>query len=212
MPEDDEQYRRSVRNMLLVLAAVVLTITAALVVSPLVSPVHEQFNSSASVASPYGFTLSVMLNATQLTSAQGLTVTGWMNSTYNQVGNLSAANRWQLGPQGLWTRICTNGWPLGVGVLAGYYTTENFSLGSLVRVPDPLTGCPVSKHAPIYFLLQPHGSIAIVKLDGALAEWDLRTTLGLNGVWLGPQRGGVYTAMVADEWGDVALTHFRVSP
>ena len=123
----------------------------------------------------------------------------------------TAATSWALGPQGLWTKICTNGWPLGVGFMAGYFTPDNYSLGTLVSIPQPLVACPIMANTPGYFLLQPRGSTAIVKLGGSLAEWNLTSVLGLASGKLGVQRGGVYTAVAADEWGDVAIAHFRVS-
>ncbi len=211
MAEDDAAYRRSVRNTVIVIAAVVATIAVALFVPPLVSPAHEQFISTTSVASPYGLSLNLRLNGTQLSEGQGQTIMAWLNSTSIQVANVSATNNWALGPQGLWTRICTNGWPLGVGLMAGYYTTDNYTLGSLVALPMPLVGCPVMIGTPGFFLLQPNGSTAIVKLNGSLAEWNLTSTLGLASSQLGSQRTGVYTAIAADEWGDIAIVHFRVN-
>ena len=199
------------RNTVIVIAAVVVIIAAALLVPPLVSPVHEQFNSTTSVASPYGLSLSLRLNGTQLIAGQGETIMAWVNSTSSQVANVSAASNWALGPQGLWTRICTNGWPLGVGLMAGYYTADNYSLGSLVPLPTPLVGCPIMIGTPSYFLLRPHGSTAIVKLGGSLAEWNLTSTLGLASSQLSSQRGGVYTAIAVDEWGDLVIVHFRVN-
>ena len=209
MSEEDASYRRSVRNTVIVIAAMVLVVAAALSVPQLVSPVHEQFEASASVASPYGFSLNLRLNATQLGAGQGQTITAWLNSTSPQVATISAASDWPMGTDGLWTKLCTNGWPLGVGVMEGYFTAENYSLGSLVRVPMPLIGCPIQSGTPTFFLLQPQGSTAIVKVSGVLAEWNLTSTLGLAGPQLNSSRG-VYTAVAADEWGDVAITHFRV--
>jgi hypothetical protein len=211
MAEVDASYRRSVRNTVIVIVALALTIAAALLVPPILNPIHEQFNNAASVDSPHGFSLTIKLNATQLTPTEGITVTAWINSTSNQIGNISAASHWPVGPQGLWTRICTNGWPLGVGFMAGYFTGDNYSLGSLIHVPMPLFGCPILISTPGFFLLQPHSSTAIVRVNGALAEWNLTSTLGLRSSQLSPQRGGVYTAIAVDEWGDVVLAHFRVS-
>jgi len=211
MAEDDAAYRRSVRNTVIVIAAVVVIIAAALFVPPLVSPVHEQFNGTTSVASPYGVSLNLRLNETQLSAGQGETITAWLNSTSSQVANVSAASNWALGPQGFWTRVCTGGWPLGVGLMAGYYTTDNYSLGSLIPLPAPLMNCPIIMGTPGYFLLQPRGSTAIVKLNGSLAEWNLTVTLGLSGSQLSAARVAVYTAIAVDEWGDLAIAHFRVN-
>jgi hypothetical protein len=96
--------------------------------------------------------------------------------------------------------------------MAGYYTTDNYSIGSLVPLPPPLVSCPITIGTPGYFLLQPRGSAAIVKVNGSLAEWNLASTLGLASSQFGSQRGGVYTAIALDEWGDLAIAHFRVSP
>ncbi len=211
MGQDDAAYRRSVRNTIMVIAVMAVIIAAALFIPPLVSPVHEQFNSATSVASPYGLSLNLKLNGTQLAVGQGEAITAWLNGTSSQVANISAADGWPLGPKGLWTRICTNGWPLGVGFMAGYYTSDNYSLGSLVLVPMPLPPCPEQIGPPSSFLLQSRGSTAIVKLNGNLTEWELTTTLALSGTQPSLQRGGVFTAIAVDEWGDVAVAHFRVN-
>ena len=211
MTADDVSYRRSVRNTIIVIAVMVTVIAAALFMSPLVDPLHEQFNSTTSIASPYGLSLNLRLNGTQLSVGNGERITAWLNSTSSQVASVAAADSWALGPQGLWTRICTNGWPLGVGYMAGYYTTDNYSLGSLVPVPMPVVGCPVQTGAPDYFLFQSRNSTAIVSLNGVLAKWNLAATLAIGGPQLGLQHGGVYTAIAVDEWGDVAVAHLRVN-
>jgi len=208
MTPDDRAYRASVRNMVLVLTAVVITVFAAIFIPPLVYPAHEQFLQISSVNSPYGFSLSLRLNATQSSPGGSLTITGWMNNTSSQVNNVTARNQWSIGPSGLWQRLCTSGWPLGLGVMRGYFTSDNYTLGTLVRFPMPLVGCPVSIYVPNSFLMAPHGSKAIVKVGSAIMEWDLTTTLSFGAT----QPAGVYTAIAADEWGDVAITHFRISP
>jgi len=210
MTEDDASYRRSVRNTVIVIVAMVAVLAAALFVPPLVNPLHEQFNNNSSVVSPYGISLTLRLNGTQAAAGEGELITAWLNSTSSQVANLSAASSWPMGTEGLWTKMCTNGWPLGVGLMAGYYTADNYSLGSLVRIPMPLIGCPMMAGTPGFFLMQPRGSMAIVKVNGALSQWDLTSVLGVASAQLSPQRGGVYTAVAVDEWGDVAIAHFRV--
>ncbi len=212
MAEDDKAYRRSVRNMVFVLAAIVLTVFAAIFIPPIVNPLHEQFNQSGYSDSVYGFRLTILLNATQLASNGGVAVTAWLNNTSSETNNVTAASQWPAGLQGLWTRICTNGWPLGVGVMPGYFTQDNYTRGSLIRVPVPLIGCPVSIYTPTFFLMQPGSSTAIVRLNGVLSDWNLTTTLSLGSAQLSRNAGsGVFTAVAADEWGDVAIAHFRIA-
>lgn len=50
-----------------------------------------------------------------------------------------------------------------------------------------------------------------MKANGNLTEWNLTTTLALPGTEPGLQRGGVFTAIAVDEWGDMAVAHFRVN-
>ena len=202
---DDATYRKNVRNMSLVLAAIVLTIFVALFVPPLIFPPQEQFLTEASVNSPYGFTLSVELNSTSAAVGEMVNISAAISSTSNQVLNISSSRSWGVNQSNLVTRPCTPGWPLGVGVMRGYYDEDNYSLGTLVPIETPVTSCPLPGNSPGYFLLQSHGSMAIVNIRGSLAEWNL----GFSVVFPAGS-SGVYTAVVADEWGDLVLTHFRV--
>jgi hypothetical protein len=210
MSDDDAAYRRSARNMAIILAAVVIVIFAAIFGPQLLNPVHEQLQSSGSVASPYGFALDLRLNDTALRLGSSLSIAAWLNSTSPQPNNVTAASSWSFGPKGLWTRPCTSGWPFGIGVMKGYYSSENYSLGSLVPIPGPLIACPVSSQVPSFFVFRPFGTVALVEVGGTASRWDLRSTLVFSPAF-SPPPSGVYTAVAADEWGDVVLAHFRVS-
>lgn len=208
--EDDRAYSSNVRNMVLVLAAIVIVIFAAIFIPPLLNPIHEQFVPSASTNSAYGFSLNLLLNSTDLPPGGWVSMRAWLNSTSPQIDNITAANQWPVNPNSLRTGNCTLGWPLGVGVLRGYYTTDNYTLGSPVSLPRLVFACPLIAYSPpSYFLLQSHGSTAVVRLSESLAEWDLRIVMPFGGSYA---ETGVYTAVAADEWGDVVVVHFRVGP
>ncbi|MDA4119012.1 MAG: hypothetical protein OK436_00310, partial [Thaumarchaeota archaeon] len=105
--DDDLAYRKSVRNMSFVLAAIVITVFAAIFVPPYIYPQHNVFQSSVTYDSPFGFTLHLRINATSVPNAGAIMLTGWVNSTSSSIENVTAANAWGL-PQGrLWGRICT---------------------------------------------------------------------------------------------------------
>ncbi len=198
--------------MVVVLAAIVLTAFATIFIPPIVNPVHEQFSQTGYSDSVYGFRLNLLLNGTQLAAGHGISVTAWLINTSSGINNVTAASQWPVSLLGLWTRICTNGWPVGVGVMPGYFTTDNYTRGSLIRVPSPLLACPILRDTPAFFLMQPKGSTAIVRLNGVLSDWNLTSTFALGSVQLARnQSGGVFTAVAADEWGDVAIAHFRIS-
>ncbi len=207
---DDIAYRKSVRNMSVVLAAIVLTIFASLFVPPYIYPYHETFQPAVSLNSPFGFTLHLTINSTSVPSGGSVLLTGWLNSTSSSVENVTAANAWALQQSGLWGRICTSGWPIGLGVMKGHFTQDNYTLGYLIPMPRPLVACPVYAQTPPYFLLEPHTSKALVTIGGNPALWDIHTALTFRQYIGSGLQQGVYTAVVADEWGDVLTTNFRV--
>lgn len=208
MDPDDVAYRRSVRNMSLVLAAIVITIFAAIFISPFAFAPPNTFQKSTSLDSVFGFTLHLQINATTAAPGSNLLVSGWLNSSSDSIVNVTAADAWALGPAGLLTRSCAEGWPIGVGVMEGHYTQDNFSSGTLLPLPVPAAHCPYAASAPGYFLLTPHSSQALVDLNGTPQYWVLQSSFSLGTSQLPP---GVYTAVLADEWGDVLTTNFVVS-
>jgi hypothetical protein len=207
MEPDDLAYKKSVRNMSLVLAAIVITIFAAIFVSPYAFPPSDTFQTSATLDSAFGFTLHIQINSTAPASGAALQISGWLNSSSASIDNVTAADSWGSGPGGLWTHACTDGWPIGVGIMQGHYTQDNYTMGTLVQIPMPATYCPVTP-SPTYFLLDPHSSTALVDLNGVPQYWVLQSSYSFP---TGGHPSGVYTAVLADEWGDVVTTNFRVS-
>jgi hypothetical protein len=211
LSDDDVAYRKSVRNTLLVLAVVLLALFAAFVAGPYLTPAQNQFQTEGSVASPLGFILSVRLTATHPAPNGSLGITAWMNSTSNQIENITSGAAWPLNPSYLYGATCTPGWPVGIGIMKGFYSSDNYTQGTLIDVAL-LQPCPRPHPPPSYFLLQPHGSSAVVNLNGTLQFWNLSSTLVLGPG--SPNKtiltAGTYTALTADEWGDVVISHFVV--
>jgi len=75
--------------MSLVLAAIVITVFAAIFVPPYVYPLHNVFRSTVSSDSPFGFTLHLRINTTSVPHAGAIVLTGWVNSTSSSIENLS---------------------------------------------------------------------------------------------------------------------------
>ncbi|MDG6903090.1 MAG: hypothetical protein JRM80_14185 [Nitrososphaerota archaeon] len=208
MDPDDAAYKKSVRNMSLVLAAIVIAVFVSLAVSPYVFPAADTFQPSVSYDSAFGFTLHLMINSTSIPRGGVISLSGWLNSSSSSIDNITASEGWGVGPGGLWTKICTSGWPIGLGVMAGHFTQDNATLGTLIPIPEPLFQCPVQAATPGYFLLGPHSSRALVDLNGIPQYWVLQSGFSLSTSQLAP---GTYTAVIADEWGDVVTTNFAVS-
>jgi hypothetical protein len=205
---DDEVYRRNVKVMSVILAAIVLTVFAAIFIPPVLSPVRKTFPSGVTEGSPFGFLMGMRINATHFASGSSVSISFWLNDTTADYVNLTAADSFQFGE--LWTPPCYGGFPAGVTVMAGYFTQDNVSLGEPLQLPMAAVLCPVNG-PPLAFLFQSHSAAAVVKLDGSLVRWDL---VG-RGVFAGTSTPagtaafrGVYTVVLADEWGDVLVAHF----
>ena len=212
MDSDDIAYRKSVRNMSLVLAAIVITIFAAIFIPPYISPQHDVFQTSTSLAFLSGFALHLQINSTTLQSNGTLLISGWINSTSSAIDNITTSDAWGVQQGDLWMAPCMSGWPIGLGVMQGHYTTDNYTLGALLNVTkSDLAACPVTG-APSYFLFEPHSSKALVTLNAGPTFWVVQSSFSFDGSAAGsPLQPGVYTAVLADEWGDVLTANFLVS-
>ena len=200
--------------MSFVLAAIVVTVFAAIFIPIYAFPGHDVFQQSVSEDSPFGFTLHLTVNSTSVAQGETVFIVGWVNSTSANVQNVSAANSWGFPEHQLWGRLCTSNWPIGVGVMKGHYTSDNYTEGTLIQLPRPMTlvACPVQQAAPTYFLFEAHSSRALVSISGAPYLWVVQTALGVRVDATGnPLTPGVYTAVLADEWGDVLTTNFLVT-
>jgi len=209
--------------MSLVLAAIVITIFAAIFIPPYVFPAHDNFQRAVSLDSPFlGVTLHLTVNATNVAATGHILISGWVNSTSASIANISASDSWLQGPASLYRQPCTSGWPIGLGVMAGHYTQDNYTLGHLLPTAVPSPGCPSEAGSPSYFLLEPppHSSKTLVDIGGSPQYWILQGNYTFGYVdWLGLPGGsgpnqlphGVYTVVLADEWGDVLTTNFSVS-
>jgi len=212
--EDDLAYRRSVRNMSLVLAAIVITVFAAIFIPPYLSPQHDVFQTSTSLDSLVnGFTLHLQVSSTSIPQNGTLVTYGWLNSTSGAIENVTSSDSWGLGQDLLWGAACAPGWPIGLGIMQGHYTNDNFTLGTLLNITgySGAPACPATG-SPSYFLLEPHSSKALVTLNTGPTLWVIQTSFSLQESAAGsPLKPGVYTAVLADEWGDVLTTNFLVS-
>jgi hypothetical protein len=212
MDSDDAAYRRSVRNMSLVLAAILVTIFAAIFIPPYLNPPSGAFPQSVSYDSGFGFTMHLTVNHSSSSPTRGVLLQGWVNSTSPSIDNVTAANQWAFPQSLLWTRPCTAGWPIGVGVMQGHYTQDNYTLGTLLPLGSGASACPKLSPSPTSFSFEPQTSKALVVLGGTPVFWVIQTSLNYTGTTPGYQLPpGVYTAVLADEWGDVLTANFRAS-
>jgi len=208
--EDDAAYRKSVRNTSLLLVVIVIVIAAGLIL-PGYFPAGAP-PTSAVAYSPNGLTLSLSINTTQAFSPYGLSITVWINGT-SSIDNVSSQDSWAVSQSLLWGSPCTPGWPIGVGVMRGYYDQYNFTSGTLLPLGLTEPRCPIVQGLPQSFLVEPDGSQAFASINGSLERWNLQTSVVLGKTFLSDNQltGGTYTVIGTDEWGDVAILHFVTS-
>ena len=212
MDADDIAYRKSVRNMALVLVAIVITIFAAIFIPPYINPPPSTFPQSVSYDSGFGFTMRLTVNYSPGSPTWSTMLRGWVNSTSPSINNVTAADSWPFPLNHLFTRPCTPGWPIGIGVMQGHYTEDNYTLGTLLPLDNSRPQCTATSNPPNSFAFEPQTSKALVVLGGTPSFWTIQTVLNFTGTapgYLLPP--GVYTAVLADEWGDVLTANFRAS-
>lgn len=198
--------------MSVILAVVIVIVFAAIFVPPYVNPSHDVFQSSVSYDSPFGFVMHLEVNSTSLSPGKSLLLTGWINSSASSIEDINASSSWGFSEAQLSGKLCTSGWPIGLGLMKGHYTPDNYTLGPLVSLPRPNVACPIQSGAPQDFLLRPHSSEALVTINGTPQIWVIQSTLAISKDAYGnPLSPGVYTAVLADEWGDVVTAIFLVT-
>ena len=221
MGPDDVAYRKSVRNMSIVLAAMAIVIFAAIFIPPYLFPSHNVFPSSVSYDSGFGFTMHLTLNSTSVAPLGHLLLTAWLNSSSDSIENVTARDSWALPAGSLWVPQCTPGWPIGVGLMRGHYTQDNYTAGTLLKPATSPVQCQLSG-SPQYFLFYPHSTEALASVNGNPHRWTITMNVsfgqtsmshnvlpgvpGTHGLPTGP-----YPAVLADEWGDVLTANFEVS-
>jgi hypothetical protein len=208
--DDDVAYHKSVRNTSVVLVVVVAVLVASIGLTLLFDVTPNTFQTKTTVASDYPFTLTLEINTTAASATKGVMIMAWLNGT--STANVTANSNWAFDNSRLVGRICTPSFPVGVGVMQGHYTSDNYSLGTLLRIQQPLYYCPVGQSPP-WFYFSSSTSKVLVTLGGNPVFWILRTNVTLSAALTGVSRlsPGVYTAVAADEWGDFVLSNFRVS-
>ena len=214
MDPDDIEYRKSVRNTVVLVAILVGVIAAALVVSPYLNPHVDTFQKDVYAVTTNGFTFNLQVNTTSLSTTGYVAISAWANSTSTSSNNVTGADFWPFDRVRLIGKPCTNGWPIGVGVMQGHYSTDNYTLGTLIPLPQPAVLCP-AQMPPHWFEFEPapHSSRALVTVGDTPQIWVIQSSIvfGQGSLGQGPLPTGVYTAIAADEWGDVLLTNFRVA-
>jgi hypothetical protein len=174
----------------------------------------EITSTSSGAGSPSGLNLTLSLNASSIRAGHYMGFTYTLFNTWSRQNNVSSANDWAVpnlvnGPCGP-----TNS-PIAVAVVAGNYALSNISEAPKIEYGMM---CTTVTGGNAYYDFQPlSDEISIGKCQtipphpcGML----MASTGTIIGYWSGGQilsfTSGAYTVVVADEWGQVAVSSFTV--
>jgi len=200
---------------------------------------REYRRTASSTSYSSGIQLNLALNSTSLLTGQKLNVAVSIVNTLSNTNVVKTSNNSQFQgvPLALWP-ACLFGLPAGVVVLQGYYGLRE--LQAIANVPfdyycmegmnvDHVIFQPTSDQVNLTGVggmsnisNQTLGPFHLKQNFTTEGYWNLRSLAGeLNIPIIGdggntppdsiPFVPGVYTVAVADEWGQVAVTHFTVS-
>jgi hypothetical protein len=170
-----------------------------------------------------GLSLSISIDPQLIKPGYPIHIVITESNTLSKMNKLDISAKWPM--SGLSLGICgTDGYPFGVIVFQGSYTTSNLSSATPLELYDPNTyvvGCmpPVSNVTAYAF--NPSSDIATLDGDATNGsttfEMSAEVIGGINWVGNPPNavqqyfEPGVYTVVGGDEWGNMVILHFTVS-
>ena len=180
---------------------------------------------TTTVANP-GLGLQLVLSVTPSQGRESnsfeVNATVWNTlSRPNNVTGVDDYNGVQVNP------LCNTG-PVTFEVLQGYYTTVNFTKGTVVSIHGVQNMmCIVPTSALSYYVFQPNSDVFSGPLQqdqggsqnttAAMTTRSATTAASLVDIYSGglaspePFPAGTYTVVAADNWGQLAAVHFTVT-
>jgi hypothetical protein len=179
-------------------------------------------------SSTLGLELVLSVNSTTIPSEDSIGIATSVLNLQSTANNRTASNDWPI--QGLTSEPCLSlEFPAAIAVFRGYYGMDNLSSGTPLEIWPPLS-CPaqVELNVTSYSFL-PKEDIANYsgypetssQSSSAKQEGYTRIALGVSmyasndtGFYtsLGSALPYTYTLVAGDEWGQVAVIHFVVTP
>jgi hypothetical protein len=174
--------------------------------------------------SALGLEVLLSVNSTTIPSEDAISVAASVVNARSTANNLTASSDWPIA--GLSSGPCAPEWyPAGITVLRGYYEVQNLSDGRPIFV-WPIISCPAEgsldvtsysflpKSDRANFSSQSSGSFASSNQSIPIAVSS--TIFAANGTGfytsLGSALPSTYTLVAGDEWGQIVLMHFEVTP
>lgn len=180
--------------------------------------------------STLGLELLLSVNSTAIPSEDAITLSTRVMNTRSTMNNVTSANDWPV--KGLSSWPCFGDWyPVGVAVFRGSYEMGNLSNGRPLSVWNTMIECPAETqpvNVTSYSFL-PNSDIVnysgnfpsptpneTTKGRSSTILYFFGTIYAANGTGgydsLGSALPSNYTLVAGDEWGQLTLLHFKVTP
>ncbi len=203
--EEDQKYRRSVRNTSILIGIVIAVLALSLIVPPLFNPTRKTYGGTAKAESVYGFDLYLSLNKGEISSGSNISAVTWIVNGAARINNVTAMSNWPI------PKLNSSCNPIAVGIMSGYYDETNITKGHLLNlgIQDRCTNGRAE-----FYLLEPNGSSGIASYGSFTQRISLNITITVRGYYSSSGYKdflGVYTVVASDEWGDFVLLHFLAS-
>ena len=172
-----------------------------------------------------GLKLSLSISNPVIFKGDAVGITIGESDTQTTPVNMNFSNNWPV--EGLSLSQCeTMGSPFAVGVTQGYYVEANISSAEMLDIFAP-TSFPAGDCAPSIFnassyIFQPKDSIVSIvypPLDSQPQIFNETNAATVSATGYLPNVGnwtefqmGTYTVVGGDEWGNIVILHFTVTP
>jgi hypothetical protein len=173
-----------------------------------------------------GLETFLSLNTTYLYPDRWISIRISENNTRSSTNILSSSDEWPILYHSLLP--CSENYPIGIAVLAGFYTDYNITMASETQLlnflpPGAYNSCPAVS-ASMSYSFESSGNL--VNISNACSDQmfsgyfvPMTETLQLNGSWTSSEAGsiespltaGIYTVAGTDEWGNIVILHFAVT-
>lgn len=172
-----------------------------------------------------GLKLSLSISNPVIFSGDSIGITISESNTQTTPVNMNFSSNWPV--EGLSLSICGRlGSPFAFGVAQGYYTISNISSAEMLDIfaptSFPMTDCAPSLFNASSYIFQSQSNIVsivypLLESQPQIYNESDEASVSANGYlpnvgnWTEFQMG-TYTVVGGDEWGNVVILHFAVTP
>ncbi|MDG7043221.1 MAG: hypothetical protein JRM98_03795 [Nitrososphaerota archaeon] len=215
------------RQLLALIIAIIVGLVA--IVAPLAYYhyyYHPQSTAGAgsSVGLPDGLQMYLNISPDRFVVGGSITIDISIVNPATHNVTIAAAQDWPISGASLGACNTFN-YPMGIAIYSGHYMASNITMAGEPLLLYALVPCPMVILYVKSYVFAPYGSPTTQWSDSNgtfyVGSYEIHYASQLSGFWAVPPSGasqfrsfpaGNYTVVGADEWGQMAISHFTVEP